>query len=129
MAGPNLSISDAEWRVMKVLWQSSPQLAEIVEHLSDTGWSTTTIQTYLARLVRKKALATQRKGRGFLYSPIVSEAECQIAESKSFLNRVFGGSVSRMVTSFIQSGSLSDSEWEQLRKLVADAERTQKDDN
>lgn len=129
MTNQNISISEAEWRVMKVLWESSPQpLAEIVGHLSDTGWSTTTIQTYLARLVKKHVLTTERKGKGFLYSPAVSEQECQIAESRSFLNRVFGGSVSGMVTSFIKSGNLSESELEQLRKLVSEQERKRNDD-
>ena len=128
MTNRNVSISEAEWQVMKVLWESSPQpLTEIINHLADTGWSTTTIQTYLARLVKKKALSTERKGKGFLYTPTVSEQECQIAEGKSFLNRVFGGSVSSMVTSFIKSGNLSESEWEQLQKLVSEQERKRND--
>lgn len=129
MPDKNISISEAEWRVMKVLWENSPlPLAAIIDRLSDTGWGTTTIQTYLARLVRKDALSTERKGKGFLYRPTVSEQECQIAESKSFLKRVFGGSVSSMVTSFIRSGDLSESELEELRKLVSEQERKRNDD-
>ncbi len=129
MSNKNISISEAEWQVMKVLWENAPQpLTEIIDHLSGTGWSTTTIQTYLARLVKKDALTTERKGKGFLYSPTVSEQECQIAEGKSFLNRVFGGSVSTMVTSFIKSGNLSESELEELRKLVSEQERKRNDD-
>lgn len=129
MSQKNISISEAEWQVMKVLWENSPQpLTEIIEQLSGTGWSTTTVQTYLARLVKKSALSTERKGKGFLYSPAVSEQECQMAESKSFLNRVFGGSVSNMVTSFIKSGHLSESELEQLRALVSEQERKRDDD-
>lgn len=124
----NRPLSEAEWQVMKVLWKDSPQpLAEIVGRLSDTGWSQTTIQTYLARLVKKHALKTERKGKGFLYSPTVTEQECQLAESKSFLNRVFGGSVSTMVTSFMKSGNLSESELNQLKKLVAGQERKKTD--
>ena len=129
MPNKNISISEAEWRVMKVLWENSPQpLSEIVGRLPDTGWSQTTIQTYLARLVKKGVLSTERKGKGFLYRPTVSEQECQIAESKSFLNRVFDGSVSSMVTSFVKSGNLSESELEQLRKLVTGQERKKDDD-
>ncbi|MCI1952271.1 MAG: BlaI/MecI/CopY family transcriptional regulator [Clostridiales bacterium] len=130
MSNKNVSISEAEWQVMKVLWENAPQpLTEIIDHLSGTGWSTTTIQTYLARLVKKSALSTERKGKGFLYTPTVSEQECQISESKSFLNRVFGGSVSSMVTSFIKSGNLSESELEQLRKLISEQERKKQNDD
>ena len=48
-----LSISESEWRVMKIVWSNSPQtLPEILDRLKETGWSKTTIQTYLARLVK-----------------------------------------------------------------------------
>ena len=49
-----ISISESEWQVMKVLWGEAPRtLPEILDSLRDTGWSKTTIQTYLARLVKK----------------------------------------------------------------------------
>ena len=77
---PHLSISESEWRVMKTIWQASPQtLPEILDNLKETGWSKTTIQTYLARLVKKGALSTERQGKGYLYYPVVSESECQLA--------------------------------------------------
>ena len=83
---PQLSISESEWRVMKIIWSDSPQtLPEILDRLRETGWSKTTIQTYLARLVKKGALLTKRQGKGYLYYPAVSERECQLAESRSFL--------------------------------------------
>ena len=63
-----LSISESEWRVMKIVWSNSPQtLPEILDRLKETGWSKTTIQTYLARLVKKGALTTKRQGKGYLY--------------------------------------------------------------
>lgn len=50
-----LSISESEWRVMKIIWNDCPQtLPEILDRLKETGWSKTTIQTYLARLVKKE---------------------------------------------------------------------------
>lgn len=65
----SISISESEWIVMKTIWgDSSKTLPEILNSLKHTGWSTTTIQTYLARLVKKGALSTQRQGKGYLYS-------------------------------------------------------------
>ena len=41
-----LSISESEWRVMKIVWSNSPQShPEILNRLNDTGWGKTTIQT------------------------------------------------------------------------------------
>lgn len=114
-----ISISESEWQVMKIIWRDPPQtLPEILERLKSTGWSKTTIQTYLARLVKKGALYTERQGKGYLYYPAVSETECQLAETRDFLRRVYDGSLSKMVMGFVGSGSLSRKELEELKELI-----------
>lgn len=123
----NISISESEWEVMKTLWENSPQtLMQVTENLKDKSWSTTTIQTYLSRLVKKGALETKQQGKGFLYSPIILEQECKIEESRSFLNRVFNGSISNMVTSFIHNDSISEKELTELKEIIEKYERGKK---
>ena len=118
-----ISISESEWAVMKVLWGDSPKtLPDILNSLKHTAWSQTTIQTYLARLVKKGALTTQRQGKGYLYSPTMSESDCQLLESKSFLNRIYNGSLSQMVKGFIKGGDLSAEELEALKKIIQEQE-------
>ena len=58
-------ISEAEWEVMKVLWDASPITAnQIVEILSKrTFWQRETIRTLINRLVRKKAIQFEKQGR------------------------------------------------------------------
>ena len=123
-----LSISESEWRVMKIIWNDCPQtLPEILDRLKETGWSKTTIQTYLARLVKKGALSTKRQGKGYLYYPAVSESDCQLAESRSFLSRVYDGSLSRMVMGFVKSGELSHEELNELKSLIDQPEKIDAD--
>ena len=123
-----ISISESEWTVMKIIWSEPPKtLQDILGSLKHTGWSTTTIQTYLARLVKKGALTTQRQGKGYLYYPAVSEEDCRLAESRNFLNRVYNGSLSQMVKGFVKSGSLSEDELSELKKLIAEQEKTNAD--
>src|SRR6185503_20808118 len=88
-------ISEAEWKVMKVLWATSPLSAmEIYSALTDTeDWHPNTVKTLLSRLHKKKALSIEKVKNLYLYRPIVSEASCVRTESESFLQRVFGGSV------------------------------------
>lgn len=114
----NCSISDSEWKILKLLWKRSPQtLPEILDSLKDTGWSNTTIQTFLSRLVRKGAIETRRQGKGYLYTPIVSEEECQHSETKEFVDRVFDGSIHKLVASFAK-GKLSEQELAELERLI-----------
>lgn len=123
-----ISISESEWRVMKIVWSSPPQtLSEILDKLKGTDWSKTTIQTYLARLVKKGALSTKRQGKGYLYYPAVSESDCQLAESRSFLSRVYDGSLSKMVMGFVKNGNLSNEELNELKSLIAGQEKTDAD--
>ena len=118
-----ISISESEWQVMKIIWNDPPQtLQEILEKLKHTDWSKTTIQTYIARLVKKGALSTKRQGKGYLYYPAVSESECQLAESRTFLRRVYDGSLSSMVSGFVKSGNLSREELDALKALIEEQE-------
>ena len=114
-----ISISESEWQVMQAVWSGPPKtLPEILSSLQATGWSKTTIQTYLARLVKKGALTTRRQGKGYLYYPAVSEEACQLAEGRDFLGRVYDGSLSKMVLGFVRGGQLSPEELAELKALI-----------
>lgn len=124
----HISISESEWVVMKIIWDEPPKtLQDILSELKHTAWSSTTIQTYLARLVKKGALTTKRQGKGYLYYPAISESDCQFAESKSFLSRVYDGSLSQMVKGFVKSGNLSEDELRELKKLIIEQEESNAD--
>lgn len=113
-------ISDAEWQVMKVIWDKNPvKSSEIVEILKPvTGWSTTTIYTLINRLVNKKAVKIEEGSSPYLCYPAVSRGELQREESKSFLKKVFDGSLNMMLSNFLEDSRLSDKEIEELKKLL-----------
>lgn len=72
-----MPISNAEWEIMRVVWTkeetTSSQILEILEQKID--WTASTVKTLLKRLVDKGYLATQKSGKSFLYSALVSEEE------------------------------------------------------
>lgn len=113
-------ISEAEWEIMEVLWERAPlRAAEVAEALEGVrDWSPTTVRTMLARLSRKGALCHEAEGRGFLYSPAVSREDCRAAESRSFVDRVFGGHTSPMLAWFVEEEDLSDEDLAELQKLI-----------
>ncbi|MDW7650310.1 MAG: BlaI/MecI/CopY family transcriptional regulator [Bacillota bacterium] len=114
-------ITEAEWRVMKVLWdKGSAKSAEVVESLQDTDWNPKTIHTLLSRLVEKKAVKAQKKDNAvhYQYIPLVKEKECQLHESKTLLKKVYNGSLRMMVTSFLDAGALSENELRGLKEIL-----------
>lgn len=113
-------ITEAEWKVMKVLWAKSPQPAyDVIEHLARAeDWHPNTIKTLLSRLREKKALGVKRYKNLYLYSPLVSEDDCLHAESESFLQRLFGGSVKPLLVHFVKKQRLTAADLEELKRLL-----------
>ncbi len=123
MQVPN--ISDAEWDVMRVLWQASPLTAsEVITRLSGSkSWKPKTVKTLISRLVQKQALGCNKDSREYTYFPLVSEDECVDAESHTFLNRIFGGSVKPMMVHFIENEKLSPEDIQELKALLQEKEQ------
>ena len=128
MSDDPIAISDAESRVMEVLWRQSPQSAEeIVSTLQrDTAWHEKTIKTLLNRLLGKRAVSAQKDGRRYLYAPRLRREDWQQQESRSLLDRVFGGRVAPLLAHFSQHEKLSAKDIAELRKLVDAIDRKER---
>jgi BlaI family penicillinase repressor len=114
-------ISDTEWEIMRLVWAQHPvTAADIIARLTaaDSSWHPKTARTLLARLVEKKALDYEERGRVYVYEPRVTEAECVAAASGSFVERVFGGSLKPMLAHFIDQRRLTREELDELRALL-----------
>ena len=93
-------------------------ITEIRKALSPTGWSDSTIKTLVRRLVSKNAVAINDEAATFRYYPLISQQECRLKETKSFINRVYDGSVSMLVTNLAADSNLTDKETEELLALI-----------
>lgn len=113
-------ISDAEWQVMKVLWEKSPVSANhIVEKLTaQTDWKPKTIRTLISRLSAKEAIAYKKDGRQYLYFPILTEEECVRHETRSFMSRVRAGALKPMLAAFLEEENLSQEEIDELKSIL-----------
>jgi BlaI family penicillinase repressor len=118
-------ISEAEWIVMEVLWRKYPVTAlEVVQQLSaHKQWQDQTIRTMLRRLIRKKALTYKAHGNVFHYAPAVSRDQCVRGESRSFLQRVFGGTAQPLLLHLMQETKLSPAEIAELKRILRTKER------
>ena len=112
-------ISEAEFKVMKVIWKYAPiSTNEITDRLTkSTSWSPKTIQTLIKRLVTKKVLSYEKQGRVFVYTPLVNEKDYVSQESRSFLQRFYDGNIATMLSAYIENERLSKSEIDSLSSL------------
>lgn len=117
---PLPQISEAEYEVMRIVWQNAPvSTNEIVERLEKTtSWNPKTIQKLIKRLVTKRALTYEKEGRMFVYTPLVAENEYVSQESSSFLKKYYNGNISAMLSAFLDNDKLSASDIDDLRSLL-----------
>ena len=116
-------LSDAEWQVMKALWEHSPVTAnELCQRLSSARqWHLKTIRTMLTRLARKRAVGTRTKEGVYHYFPLVSREDCSRHAAQSFLDRVFDGALAPMVAHLVARRTLTDEEKRELKKVLRES--------
>jgi predicted transcriptional regulator len=117
-------ISAAESQIMEALWTSGPMSAEeIVQTVGPAqGWGEATVKTLINRLLKKKALASERIGGRASYQAVVTREAYLTVESQGLLDRLFGGQVAPLVAHYARHRALSPDEVARLKRLIAEME-------
>ncbi|MBE7013926.1 MAG: BlaI/MecI/CopY family transcriptional regulator [Ruminococcaceae bacterium] len=124
-------ISEAEIEVMKVLWEKGEATAkEIVNEIEKTNeWKPKTIQTLITRLVGKGAIKTDKiNAKSYIYFANITKEEYQSYANKSFMKKLYNGSLNLMLSSFIKNERLSESDIQELRKILEEKQNEYKQD-
>lgn len=113
-------VSDYELELLKIIWDSDGKAlyADIVRALEDKGtpWTKNTIITLLSRLIDKGYLKARKIGRRNEYTAIVTGAEYQAAQTKTFLNKIYEGNAKGLVSTLIDKDLLSPEDYEDLKR-------------
>jgi BlaI family penicillinase repressor len=109
---------------MRVLWVNAPlSTNEVVAALGNSrDWKPKTIHTLLARLVQKGALRADKRGREYVYSPLVGAEECEHEVSRSFLGRFFDGELAPFLARFVEKERLTRKQILELKRILEKAE-------
>ena len=120
-----IKLTGAEWSVLDCLWEESPlTVMQMVANLSRTvGWAKSTTITTLRRMEEKGLVHCEISGKGKSYTPAVEQESAVISETKSFLDRVYRGSVGLMMSAMAQRQELTREEIAELREILAQAEK------
>jgi BlaI family penicillinase repressor len=115
------NISEAEWEVIKVIWDAGEPLTagRIVAGLSgQKAWRPRTVKTLLARLVKKGAVKTQVIEKRYVYRAAITRQQAARHEARSFLSRVFDGALVPAVATFLKESDLSPDDLRELKQIL-----------
>ncbi|MBM6853768.1 BlaI/MecI/CopY family transcriptional regulator [Mediterraneibacter glycyrrhizinilyticus] len=117
-------LPESELEIMQIIWKEPAPVSRMTIETalqSIHPLAPTTILTLLTRLCENGFLSLKKEGRTNLYEPLITEKEYLAAESRSFLDRLFHGSVAGFATALCDSG-IKKEELEELRQLLEKGE-------
>ena len=122
-----LSVTQAEWPIMELLWESPRTLMEMVFMLCDRyAWSKSTVTTMVRRMVDKGLITFHTEGRTKIFRPAVSREEVAARETNSLLRRAYNGSVGLLVSAMVNRNDLTKEDIDELYAILKQAEENAK---
>ena len=118
-------LTPVEWNIMESLWERAPKIgSEIVRDVKEiAGYSRSTTLTMLARMTKKGYLECVEDKKGIkTYIPLIDRQVAIQQETDHFLNRVYHGSLSLLVSTFTEKQKLSKEEIDSLYEILRKAE-------
>jgi len=118
-------LTHSEWYVMDCLWAHAPMtVMELAAALEQRiGWAKSTTITTLHRMEEKGLIRCEIAGRTRQYFPVLEQDKARRQETRSFLDRVYQGSVGLMVSAMAQEKTLSQEEIDALYAILKEAEK------
>jgi len=117
---PSPALTDAEARVMTVLWRvKQATVADVVDALGrKRRVSYSTVQTILRILEAKGYVAHEKDARAFVYRPIVDARQARRRALRHLVGRLFDNSPSLLVLNVLEDEDLDPEELQRLKDLI-----------
>ena len=116
--------TDAELRILRVLWQRGPStVREVYEELRrDRPVVYTTVLKFLQIMTEKNLVTREDAGRAHVYQACGSEEQAQRRLVENLLDRAFGGSAQKLVLQALTARKASAEELAEIRKILDELE-------
>ncbi len=120
MSPKPIELTEAEWSVIKTVWENEPCTAPVVQEklFKQTAWTYSTVRTLMDRMVTKGLLAAKKVRNLTLYESVVTRAQAQRGELLYALKHAFNGALTPMVQCLLESNELNAEELAQLEALI-----------
>ena len=118
-----VNLSDGEWKLMNKLWEGNAlTITQLTAALQgETGWGKHTVITMLSRLEAKGAVAHDGGHPAKQYSAVLKKEDAAQSETRSFLDKVYGGRLGLMMSAMVDSRALTQEDIDELTAILESA--------
>ncbi len=118
------TLTKAEEQIMQVLWNLEKGfLKDVLEAIPEPKPHSNTVATILKILVEKGFVEYVVQGRNNLYKPLISKEEYGKKTVQQLVKGYFEGSLTKLVSQFVNDNKLSVEELEALLQQIKDAQK------
>lgn len=120
MGKENAILQQSDRHIMEKLWEESPRTITQLYHelKEEQGWSKSTVNTLLNRMMEKGIIYYEEGGKARQYYPAIKREDAAVAETENLLQRVYKGSVSMMMNTMLKESAFSQEEIDELYEIL-----------
>jgi predicted transcriptional regulator len=121
---PSANLTEAELRLMEVLWQRGPST---VQHVLDALpgeklLAYNSVLTTIRILEKKGYVAHAKDGRAHVYAPVVQRSDATRSEVRHLVQRLFRDSHELLILNILEDSGLKEDELQRLKQYLKDRE-------
>ncbi|MDT0688086.1 BlaI/MecI/CopY family transcriptional regulator [Autumnicola psychrophila] len=112
-------LTKAEEEIMHVLWDlQEANVAAIIEELPEPKPAYNTVSTIVRILENKEFVDHRKKGKGYIYFPVIEKETYSNQSMNKLINSYFNGSFKSMVSFFMKKNELDTKDLEAILKEI-----------
>lgn len=125
MPADPIELTEAEWTIIKAVWDAEPCSAPAIQDrlFKTTGWTYSTVRTLMDRMVGKGLLRATKFGKLTSYKTAITREQAQRGELLYALKHAFNGALTPMVQCLLDTNEVSREELDQIKQLIAAHEK------
>jgi len=120
MAKKPVELTEAEWTIIKAVWEGEPCSAPAIQEQLHprTAWTYSTVRTLMDRMVGKGLLCAEKVGHGTVFRSAVTREQAQRGELLYALKHAFNGALTPMLQCLLDTGDLSARDLAEIEALI-----------
>jgi BlaI family penicillinase repressor len=125
MPKQTIELTEAEWAIIKAVWESEPCAAPAIQERlhKQTAWTYSTVRTLMDRMVAKGLLTADKIRNLTQYRSAVTREQAQRGELLYALKHAFNGALTPMVQCLLETEKLSADDLAELEALIKQKRR------